>query len=195
MDMELRTKNCIEELGKILNDPTRDFIVKKKKEPYGNMHVHIQEEITPHEPYKKKVDKACFSVTEKSVLDDISHSFEVASKTRTIGQYLQDIIEKKEITKDSSVYHPAGISQTYWGRLINDKIENPRKDKLLAISVGLKLTVSEAETLLNKSGYTFNQKDKRDVIIEYFLKRKLYDTSKIDEVLVSEDYPPLFCVA
>ena len=52
--------------------------------------------------------------------------------------------------------------------------------RALRLGIGLELTLDELEYLLRSAGYSLNPTDPFDLIIRYFLERRIYDMEKIN---------------
>ena len=62
---------------------------------------------------------------------------------------------------------------------------------VLAFAVALKLSMEETEELLRKAGYAFSRSYKSDVIVEFFLRKGIYDIWKINDALLAFDQQTL----
>ena len=87
--------------------------------------------------------------------------------------------------KDSAVYKAAGIDRRLFSKIISDRGYRPSKDTAVALALALKLSLFEAEDFLSRAGYVLSHSSKRDIIIEYFIKERVYDLGIINEVLYS----------
>lgn len=105
------------------------------------------------------------------------------------AEYLQRLINKKGFT-NAEVYKRANLTKQYFSKLINGRI-NPTKEKLLCISVALKLNLDETTDLLRYSGYALSPCSKTDLIFEYFITRGDYDIYSIDIMLFDYGLPSL----
>ena len=103
--------------------------------------------------------------------------------------YLLGLITKKGLKK-SEVYAAANITKQYFSKLLNDQV-NPSKEKVLALAVGLKLNIKEAEELLQYAGYAFSPISQTDQVVKYFIEHKDYNVLKIDIVLFDYGLYPL----
>ena len=95
-------------------------------------------------------------------------------------------IDKKGF-KDSKVYKAAQVDKRLFSKINSDREYKPSKDTAIALSMGLELSVEEANDMLSRAGYTFSHSNKRDIIIEYFFREKVYDLIIINEVLYHLD--------
>lgn len=90
-----------------------------------------------------------------------------------------------------TVYNAAGIDRRHFSKIITGEDYKPEKDTCLALALALRLTLPEATDLLQKAGYAFSRSSRRDIIIEYFFKRKIYDKFALNEVLADMAELPL----
>lgn len=91
-------------------------------------------------------------------------------------------INKKGL-RDSEVYKAAQIDRRLFSKIMSDRQYKPSKDTAIAISLALRLTLSEAIDMLSRAGYTFSHSNKKDIIIEYFFRERIYKLNDINEVL------------
>ena len=65
----------------------------------------------------------------------------------------------------------------------------PSRATALALGIALELPLSELQELLGKAGYTLSHARKGDLIVEYFVKKEIYDIYQINQVLFDFDEP------
>ncbi|MBP3263600.1 macro domain-containing protein [Pseudobutyrivibrio sp.] len=121
-------------------------------------------------------DDAC-EIEESEDLDDILGDI----YTDTFGKHLQKLINKKGL-KNSQVYASANISKQYFSKLLKGQVK-PSKEKVLALAVGLRLNMDEAEDFLRLAGYAFSPISQTDAVVAYFLKKEEFNVAMIDIVL------------
>ncbi len=121
-------------------------------------------------------DDAC-EIEESEDLDDILGDI----YTDTFGKHLQKLINKKGL-KNSQVYAAANISKQYFSKLLKGQVK-PSKEKVLALAVGLRLNMDEAEDFLRLAGYAFSPISQTDTVVAFFLKKQEYSVAMIDIVL------------
>ena len=93
----------------------------------------------------------------------------------------------KRHMRDSDVYKAAQVDRRLFSKIVSDREYKPAKDTCVAFALALRLTLSEAEDLLSRAGYTLSHSNKRDVVIEYFFKEHIYDLDDINGVLYQLD--------
>ena len=91
-------------------------------------------------------------------------------------------INKKGL-RDSEVYKAAQIDRRLFSKIMSDRQYKPSKDTAIAIALALRLTLGVATDMLSRAGYTFSHSNKKDIIVEYFFRERLYKLDDINEVL------------
>ena len=110
-------------------------------------------------------DDSC-EIEESEDLDDILGDI----YTDTFGKHLQKLINKKGL-KNSQVYASANISKQYFSKLLKGQVK-PSKEKVLALAVGLRLNMDEAEDFLRLAGYAFSPISQTDAVVAFFIKKE-----------------------
>lgn len=108
----------------------------------------------------------------------------------TFVEMVRIYIENKKM-KDSKVYKAGLMDRRLFSKVINDVDYKPSKDTVFSFIFALKLTLSEANDLLVKAGYSFSHSIKKDIIVEYFVKEGIYDLNKINALLYEIDIKPI----
>ena len=78
-------------------------------------------------------------------------------------------------------------------KIRNSDSYTPTKRTIFSFAVGLRLTEEETSTLLMKAGYAFTDTSKLDLIIQFFLRKGIYDIWEINEALDYYDQAPICC--
>ena len=89
--------------------------------------------------------------------------------------------------RDSRVYQAAQMDRRLFSKIMSDRNYKPSKDTAIALAIALELTLTQANDLLSRAGYTLSHSNKRDVIIEYFIREGIHNLSDINEVLYNLD--------
>lgn len=91
-------------------------------------------------------------------------------------------ISKKGM-RDSEVYKAAQVDKRLFSKMVSNRDYRPSKDTAIALSFALRLSLSEANDMLSRAGYTLSHSNKRDVIIEYFFREQVFNLMDINHVL------------
>ena len=126
----------------------------------------------------KELMKDC---TSPSKLESIISGLDSATNQSFVDKIIFYINNKN--LKDSTVYKAAQIDRRLFSKIMSDRHYKPAKDTAMAISLALELSYDEATDLLSRAGYTLSHSNKRDIIIEYFIREKHYNLNDINEVL------------
>ncbi len=95
-------------------------------------------------------------------------------------------IDEKGMT-DAECYHCANLDRRVFNKIKNQPDYRPGKTTVLALCVGLRLTLDETRDMLDRAGYSLSSSSKADLIVEFFLRRGGSDIYTINEVLFAYD--------
>lgn len=85
--------------------------------------------------------------------------------------------------RDSEVYKAAQVDKRLFSKMVSNRDYKPSKDTAIALALALELSLDEANDMLSRAGYTFSHSNKRDIIIEYFFREKVYSLIDANDVL------------
>ena len=89
------------------------------------------------------------------------------------------------------VARAAGIPKALMAEILSDRHYRPNRELAILLAIAVHLTVGETETLLAHADYTLSHQSPQDVVVEYFLRLRMYRLKHINEVLSRLDIPIL----
>lgn len=165
-----------------------------------NSFVIGQDILTPVEKYMDKKYESGQPSKSRSLLHKIfrrtQHADESAvaeileNSDKSFGVMLRQLIDAKG-EKDENVCKRANIDRKLFSRIQRDDGYIPGKRTVLALAVGLGLSLQETDKLLQRAGCTLSHSQKFDVVLEYFISNGKYDAFQINQVLFHYDQPLL----
>ena len=113
-------------------------------------------------------------------------------QTPTFKEVLIGFIKQHGFKKNSEVYNACYVKRdTFWA-IIHGKNYGVSKRTVMQLCFGLKLTYDEAVILMASAGYAFAPSNLTDVIVSYYLERKIYDIFEVNISLYDSGADLLF---
>jgi DNA-binding Xre family transcriptional regulator len=110
---------------------------------------------------------------------------------QTFPMVLQKYVELKKIKKHKAMCDRIGMKPDTFSAILRGKYGDVKKDNVLRICVGLELSVSEAEELLNSAGFMLSNAVMTDVVIKACLWERQYNVVVINSELYENNAPML----
>ena len=108
----------------------------------------------------------------------------------TFSEFLLDLLKERE-GKDSEVYKRAEISKQLFSKILSTKTYQPTKSTAIQLAIGLQLDLNRTQKLLEKAGYALTRSSKADLVVQYYIERKVYSVAFINEALYDCGLPLL----
>ena len=100
-------------------------------------------------------------------------------------------LAKKKGIPNVEIYRRSDLTKAHFSKIKNDDDYHPSKETVLALAIGLKLTLDETKRLLERAGYTLTDSSKTDLIVQYFIERQRYDVDEVNEALDAFGLPTI----
>lgn len=139
--------------------------------------------------YSEYLKTAMEGLSRGDSAETIMETLDEVSEKTFVDVLLERIAEKN--VKDSEIYRAAHIDRRLFSKIISNRMYKPSKDTCILLCLAVQLSLSEAKDLLSRAGYTFTHSNKRDIIIEYFFKEKIYNIDSINEILYDLSFKTL----
>ena len=97
----------------------------------------------------------------------------------TFANVLLSLIKSKG-KNPVDIYTKAGITKQHFYKIKHNSDYQPTKETAMAFAIALQLTLEETADLLERAGFTLSKSSKRDLIVEYFIKERMYDVDEIN---------------
>ena len=114
----------------------------------------------------------------------------VAHLSDTWQESLLHMIDAREL-KDSDVYKRANVDRKLFSKIRKNAKYQPKKSTAVAFALALELDLDETKDFLGRAGYALSPSNVFDLIIEYFIEQKVYDSYTINLALFEHDQPLL----
>lgn len=108
----------------------------------------------------------------------------------SFSEKLIKLMEQKG-RRPAEVYIRAGVTKSHFSKIKTDRDYHPTKETAFAFAVALYLNLDETEDLLKRAGYSISHSSKSDLIVEFCIKREIYDIDEVNSLLDKYGYKPL----
>ena len=106
-------------------------------------------------------------------------------QTDSFSEYLELWLRKKQLTR-AEVVRDSNLNKAYVYQIFSGK-KYPSRDKVIALTFGLHLTIEETQTLLKQAGYReLYPRDPRDALLLFALGRGM-DIISANELLFDHE--------
>ena len=113
-------------------------------------------------------------------------------KAPTFKETLFGLIEKHGFKKHSDVYNACFVKRDTFNAIKQGKNYGVSRKTVMQLCFGLKLSYDEAVILMASAGYAFAPSSLTDVIVEYYLKKEIYDIFEVNISLYDSGADLLF---
>ncbi len=106
----------------------------------------------------------------------------VTKRAESFGDRFFRLVDEKGFT-DSDVYNRANIHRRIISKLRTEPDKGVSKDTALSLAIALHLTLDETREFIGLAGWALSDSSTFDRIIQYFLERRRYNLTEINEAL------------
>ena len=115
---------------------------------------------------------------------------EISVKAKTFHEWLFHEIDQKGLT-DPDVYKKANLTRQHFSKIRSNPKYQPTKSTVISLSLALRLNLDKMLDFLATAGYTLSPSILFDLIIEYHVKKRIYNIFEVNEVLFMYDQKTL----
>ena len=139
----------------------------------------------PKEAAQKAPSFAPSFAGKKKTLEEV-----VKQRQETFQQRLFRLIDERGMT-DVEVYKKANLDKKLFSKIRSNCNYQPKKPTAIALAISLGLNLDETKDFLGRAGYALSPSSISDLIVEYFIDRRVYDMYTINLALFEHDQPTL----
>lgn len=162
-----------------------DSVPQEPEKTFASGEPVCTEGAPPEMPMPKKM-----SAEEPPFPDDLGGW--IRRQDDTFAVMLLKLIDKKNMT-DVQCYKKANVSKKTFWKINNDPQYRPSKQTVIAFAISLELTLAETEQLLKTVGFSLSHSNLFDMIIEFYIRKGIYDIFEINSALYQYDQVCLGC--
>lgn len=111
-------------------------------------------------------------------------------REKTFSEYLLDLLKERS-GRDSEVYKRAEVSKQLFSKILSHPDYQPTKSTVIQLALGLQLDLTQTQKLLGRAGYALPRSSRADLVVQYYIERKIYSVTFINEALADCGLPLL----
>jgi hypothetical protein len=133
----------------------------------------------PDQDVKKAINK---DVSEDRIVSEVNSMLADLDETTTFSSMVRYYMDTKRLTT-RDLYERAYIDRRLFHKIIKNRRYHPAKKTVFALCIAFELDYLESVELLGLASYSFAANSKSDMILGYFLAKRIYDIDLINSVL------------
>lgn len=168
-----------------------NYVEEKRREEYGSSlsnrrrresmvlpeaDLFMDADIPFHEGFTAPMAPVSGAIPEASLADILKQS------ECTFSEFVLDLLKERS-GKDSEVYKRAEISKQLFSKILSNKNYQPTKSTAIQLAIGLQLDMVQTQKLLEKAGFALTRSSKADLVVQYYIERRVYSVTFINEAL------------
>lgn len=132
--------------------------------------------------YRHKDDMDYLEQFRKSNEETLKDYVNNKKSEETFSTKILQYIDKLGLS-DAEIYKKAGIDRRHFSKIRCDKKYQPKKATAITLCIALELDMGETEELLRIAGYSLSNSDTGDLIVKFYIEKKIFDIIKVNEAL------------
>lgn len=129
----------------------------------------------------------------QNCINEIKERLQEKFKKPEQPAYLKElfkILNERNMT-NAEFYKKAHIDRRHFSKICTNYDYRPSRNTVHLMCLALEFSLDEAKHFLNLFGYCMWDDNETDIIVSYFLEKKIYDIDLCNEVLMKFDENPL----
>jgi hypothetical protein len=108
----------------------------------------------------------------------------------TLNELMFRFIDRKGMS-DPELYKKAGIDRKLFSKIRSNPKYRPGKNTIISLALALELDRDESDEFLSTAGYSLSESETFDLIIQFFLEKRIYDIDQVNQALDYFSLKPL----
>ena len=127
-------------------------------------------------------------ISEDQINSDLEEMLVNVDETCTFSAMVLYYMRVKRLST-KELYERAYIDRSLFHKIIKNRRYHPSKKTVFALCIAFELNYAESMDLLALAGYSFASNSKGDMILRYFLSKRIYDIDLINHALFQYHCP------
>lgn len=129
-------------------------------------------------------------VSAQCIRPDELEDFIKNNRKAAFKEVLFKFIDQKGAS-DSEIYKKAGVDRRHFSKIRSKTAYKIGKNTVIALALALELNKQETDLLLSSAGYSLSNSETFDLIVQFFLEKKIYDLHSLNQALAYFSLKPL----
>lgn len=104
----------------------------------------------------------------------------------SFSERVLQMVEKSGMTP-KEFYSKANLTRQVFHVLNSNRNYRPTRTTAFACAIGLELSLEQTKELLMSAGYAFSHSLRTDIVVEYYIRNRIYDIERINSALFHYD--------
>lgn len=104
----------------------------------------------------------------------------------SFSERVLQLVNKSGMTP-KEFYSKANLTRQVFHVLNSNRDYRPTRTTAFACAIGLELSLEQTKELLMSAGYAFSHSLRTDIVVEYYIRNRIYDIDRINSALFHYD--------